>query len=146
MTALLVGPLGRFILLGTIYLILAMIVWMEARELAHATSTRITPVSPRKSRRTPTRLVLVSGIGPTDASLIGPETLVGRDASCHVRIPDGSVSLRHARVYQSDGEWYVEDLGSTNGTTVNDKLITHAVLLRPGDLVGIGRALMEARA
>ena len=47
--------------------------------------------------------------------------------SCHVTIPDSSVSHRHARVYHSDGEWYVEDLGSTNGTFVNDRPLT-----RPG--------------
>lgn len=146
MTDLLLGPLGRVVLVGSMYLILAVVVWLEARELAHATSTRVSPVQHRKTRRTPGRLVLVAGAGPAETPLSSPETLLGRDPSCHLRIPDGSVSSRHARVYQSDGEWFVEDLGSTNGTTVNDKLITHSVLLRPGDLVGIGRSQLEARA
>jgi pSer/pThr/pTyr-binding forkhead associated (FHA) protein len=78
--------------------------------------------------------------------LVPPETIIGRDASCHVTIPDASVSHRHARVYHSDGEWYVEDLGSTNGTFVNERPLTRPVVLRPGDTVSIGRSTLEARA
>jgi pSer/pThr/pTyr-binding forkhead associated (FHA) protein len=70
---------------------------------------------------------------------------VGRDESCHVTIPDSSVSHRHARIYHSDGEWYVEDLGSTNGTFVNDRPLTRPIVLRPGDTVSIGRSTLEAR-
>lgn len=146
MTQLITGPLGKIILLGALYLLLAVVVWMEARELAHATSPRISPVAPTKGRRDPARLVLVGGVGPQNVSLTPPETLMGRDSVCHVTIPDSSVSSRHARVYHSDGEWYVEDLGSTNGTSVNDRLLTHAVLLRPGDKIQIGRTTLEARA
>lgn len=146
MTQLITGPLGKIILLGALYLLLAVVVWMEARELAHATSPRVSPVAPTKGRRDPARLVLVGGVGPQNVSLSPPETLLGRDPACHVTIPDSSVSSRHARVYHSDGEWYVEDLGSTNGTSVNDRLLTHPVILRPGDKIQIGRSTMEARA
>jgi len=128
------------------YLLLAVVVWMEARELAHATTRRISPVAPARGRRIASRLVLVEGVGPPTTDLVPPETLIGRDAGCHVTIPDGSVSHKHARVYHSDGEWYVEDLGSTNGTYVNDRPLTRPVVLRPGDVVGIGRSVLEARA
>ncbi|HVL81288.1 MAG TPA: FHA domain-containing protein [Actinomycetota bacterium] len=146
MTELVTGPLGRIVLLGAMYLILAVVVWMEARELAHATSPRVSPVQPTRSRRNPGRLVLMEGVGPATAVLQTPETILGRDPSCHVTIPDPSASSRHARVFQSDGEWYVEDLGSTNGTSHNERLLTHPVLLRPGDRITIGRSTMEARA
>jgi hypothetical protein len=145
-TDLLSGPLGKLVLLGAMYLLLAVVVWMEARELAHATTTRVSPAPPAKGRRVPVQLVLVDGVGPTSVKLVTPETLLGRDPSCHFSIPDSSVSQRHARVYQSDGEWYVEDLGSTNGTYVNDRPLTHAVLLRTGDTVAVGRSRMEARS
>jgi hypothetical protein len=128
------------------YILLAVVVWMEARELAHATTRRISPVAPARGRRIASRLVLMEGVGPPTTDLTPPETLLGRDASCHVTIPDSSVSHRHARVYHSDGEWYVEDLGSTNGTFVNDRPLTRPVMLRPGDTVGIGRSILEARA
>lgn len=146
MTELLTGPLGKVVLLGAMYLLLAVVVWMEARELAHATTRRISPVAPARGRRMPSRLVLVEGKGPPSADLVTPETLLGRDKSCHLTIPDASVSHKHARVYHSDGEWYVEDLGSTNGTFVNDRPLTRPVVLRPGDTLTIGRSILEARA
>ncbi len=145
MTDLLIGPLGKVVLLGAMYLLLAVVVWMEARELAHATTQRVSPVAPQRGRRTPTRLVLLEGVGPASVELVAPETLLGRDASCHVTIPDSSVSQRHARIYHSDAEWHVEDLGSTNGTFLNDRPLTHPVIMRPGDKVAIGRSILEAR-
>jgi hypothetical protein len=146
LTELLTGPLGKVVLLGSMYLLLAVVVWMEARELAHATTRRISPVAPTRGRRMPSRLVLLEGKGPPTVDLVPPETIVGRDSSCHLTIPDASVSHKHARVYHSDGEWYVEDLGSTNGTFVNDRPLTRPVVLRPGDTVSIGRSTLEARA
>lgn len=146
MTEILTGPLGKVILLGAMYLLLAVVVWMQARELAHATTRRISPVAPAKGRRIPARLVRIEGIGPQSVELVPPETTLGRDASCHVHINDSSVSHKHARVYHSDGEWYVEDLGSTNGTFVNERPLTHPVMLRPGDVLAVGRSILEARA
>jgi hypothetical protein len=145
-TELLTGPLGKVVLLGAMYLLLAVVVWMEARELAHATTRRVSPIAPVRSRKIPAQLVLVEGNGPPSVDLVPPETLIGRDGSCHVTIPDSSVSHRHARIYHSDGEWYVEDMGSTNGTFVNDRPLTRAVVLRPGDTVSVGRSTLEARA
>lgn len=145
MTELLTGPLGKVVLLGAMYLLLAVVVWMEARELAHATTARVSPVAPQRGRRNPSRLVLVEGVGPPSVALVTPETVMGREPQCHVTIPDSSVSSRHARVYQSDGEWYIEDLGSTNGTYVNERPLTHPVLLRTGDKVAVGRSILEAR-
>ncbi len=146
MAELLTGPLGKVVLLGTMYLLLAVVVWMEARELAHATTRRISPIAPVRGRRQPSRLVKTEGSGPESVDLVPPETLIGRDVACHVTIVDSSVSHRHARVYHSDGEWHVEDLGSTNGTFVNDRPLTRPVILRPGDKIAIGRSTLEARA
>src|SRR5437764_521160 len=100
------------------YLLLAVVVWIEARELAHITTRRVSMpgMAPQRSGRRPARLVLVEGVGPASVQLRAPETLVGRDTACHFRIPDSSVSQRHARLYYSDGEWYIEDMGSTNHT------------------------------
>jgi hypothetical protein len=144
-TEFLTGPLGKVALLGAMYLLLAVGVWMQARERAHATTRRISPVAPSRGKRIPSRLVLVDGVGPESVDLVPPETMLGRDSSCHVSINDSSVSHRHARVYHSDGEWYVEDLGSTNGTFVNERPLTHPVVLRPGDMVAVGRSVLEAR-
>lgn len=146
MTALLTSPLGKVVLLGALYLLVAVVVWMEARELAHATARRATLVGQQRGPRRPSRLVLLEGVGPAQVGLQGPELLLGRDASCHVHIPDSAVSHRHARLYQSDGEWYIEDLGSTNLTYLNERPLTRSVLLRSGDKIAIGRSVIEVRS
>jgi hypothetical protein len=145
-TELLTGPLGKVVLLGSMYVLLAVVVWMEARELAHATTRRISPVAPMRGRRNPTQLVLVEGVGPQSVDLVPPETTLGRDAGCHVTFPDSSVSHRHARVYHSDGEWYVEDLGSTNGTFVNDHRIAAPTVVSSGDDLRLGTSELRVVA
>ena len=69
----------------------------------------------------------------------GPEVL-GRDASCEISIDDPSTSRRHAKFAPTAQGYIVEDLGSKNGTLVNDaQCTTH--LLRDGDRVLLGSAL-----
>ncbi len=53
---------------------------------------------------------------------------IGRDPKCDVCIDDGSVSRRHAQVSYISGQWWLEDLGSSNGTLLNGALISKSVL------------------
>jgi pSer/pThr/pTyr-binding forkhead associated (FHA) protein len=145
-TALVTGPLGKVVLLGALYLVVAVVVWMEARELAHATARRPTVVGAQRGSRSPATLVLLEGVGPSQVPLRGTELMIGRDQRCQVHIPEGSVSNHHARVYQSDGEWYVEDLGSKNLTYLNERPVTRSMLLRVGDKIAIGRSVIEVRS
>jgi pSer/pThr/pTyr-binding forkhead associated (FHA) protein len=68
---------------------------------------------------------------------------VGRSAGNGVRIEEDSISSRHAAFHYVRGRWWLEDLGSTNGSYVNERRITGRVALRDGDLVQIG--LVSAR-
>jgi pSer/pThr/pTyr-binding forkhead associated (FHA) protein len=70
---------------------------------------------------------------------------VGRADDCEVRLSDTYVSSEHARLYERDGTWYVEDLGSTNGTYVNQRRITGPAELRAGDRVRVGKTVLELR-
>lgn len=75
---------------------------------------------------------------------IDDELTVGRGAGCAVVLTDDTfVSTVHARVFTRGGEPYVEDLGSTNGTTLNGEAITEPVRLRRGDRVQFGETVME---
>jgi diguanylate cyclase (GGDEF)-like protein len=68
---------------------------------------------------------------------------MGRDPSCELPLHDENVSWRHARVEdRGNGEWAVVDLGSTNGTLVNDRPCS-GVILKPGDRVFLGRTVLE---
>jgi hypothetical protein len=65
------------------------------------------------------------------------ELLIGRHPACDVVVADASVSRRHARLTFRDGVWVLQDLASTNGTTVNGERVGRAAL-RAGDIVALG--------
>lgn len=65
------------------------------------------------------------------------ELVLGREASCDVVLSDPCVSRRHARLLFRDGNWVIQDLRSTNGTTVNDVRVGRCQL-RAGDRIRLG--------
>jgi len=60
---------------------------------------------------------------------------IGRASDCHVRLYDPLVSRKHARVFSDAGAWRIEDLGSRNGTTMNDESVTSSLLAPISDVV-----------
>src|SRR5215212_10506453 len=71
------------------------------------------------------------------------ELTVGRAAGCHIALEDRFVSQLHARMFRRDDQSFIEDLGSTNGTFLNDDKVTSPALLKKGDHVRIGNVVME---
>jgi hypothetical protein len=65
-------------------------------------------------------------------------TVLGRDAACDIVLANPDISKKHARIVRKDGGYYIEDLGSTNGTKVEDNDLTAIRLLEDGDLIQIG--------
>ncbi|GIV66006.1 MAG: FHA domain-containing protein [Chloroflexota bacterium] len=85
------------------------------------------------------QLVLKSGPNagltyPVEGDLI----TIGRDASNMLVVNDPEVSRRHARIYRQGDKYYLEDLGSTNGTAVNGVRLDAAHALRGGELITLG--------
>ena len=74
---------------------------------------------------------------------LGEEVTVGRAAGCHVTIDDTYASQLHARVFTRDGQVFVEDLGSTNGTYLNRRKVTGPMQLQRGDKLQIGNTVLE---
>ena len=68
---------------------------------------------------------------------------MGRDAGNDIALPDEAASARHATLEARDGEWFIEDLGSTNGTLVNGVRIERRERVRPGDEIAIGRIALR---
>lgn len=103
------------------------------------------PPAPRRQASTgPTRLVVTAGpLRGTALPLVTSAILIGRAPSCTLVLDDGYSSSRHARIFPQNGTWYLEDLGSTNGTFVNDQRVEGIVALGPGTPVRIGQSVVE---
>ena len=71
--------------------------------------------------------------------------LIGRGSDAAIRLDDDYVSTRHARIASSGDQWFVEDLGSTNGTYIGSARITQPTTLTLGTQVRIGKTLLELR-
>src|ERR1041384_7700218 len=98
-----------------------------AREVGEACLVLIYPPAPDRGKRFP---------------LQRSEVVLGRGADADIQVDRDSVSRRHARVYREGDGWMVEDLGSTNGSYVND-LPIHTGLLKDGDFLKIGAAIFK---
>lgn len=75
--------------------------------------------------------------------LSGAEFTIGRDGKNDLVIDVDNVSRRHARILAKEGRFLVEDLGSTNGTYLNDEEIVRLTPLRTGDLVKVGSSIFK---
>ena len=102
------------------------------------------PVKP--PRGAPTRVVVVDG--PTAGHVVPLEEapiLIGRGADAAIRLDDDYVSTRHARIGVSGETWYVEDLGSTNGTYIGNQRLTQATAIQLGTQVRVGKTTLELK-
>ncbi len=75
--------------------------------------------------------------------LVKEETSIGRSSKCDIQVDQEWVSRNHCRVLSREGEVTLEDLGSTNGTLVNDARVRRITKLKNGDLVKVGRTIFK---
>lgn len=128
----------------------------EAKPVGKLTTARLpAPIAPpvppqpknRNTGRNPPqakRLVVTEGeLAGTIVPLGTSPITVGRAADSTLVLVDDYSSSRHARFYLSDGQWIVEDLGSTNGTWIDRTRITGPTVLRVGAKVRIGRTTLQ---
>ncbi|MCU1431605.1 MAG: hypothetical protein JWP95_710 [Actinotalea sp.] len=111
------------------------------------------PAAPRPSggsapfprREVEARRLVVTG-GPlrgTTLPLGASAILIGRAPSCTLVLDDDYSSSRHARIFPQDGGWFVEDLGSTNGTFIGRDKVDVPTPLRVGTEVRVGQSTLE---
>ncbi len=101
---------------------------------------------PAKRRGSPTHVLVVEGSNVGErAELDQAPILIGRGTDAAIRLDDDYVSTRHARIASSADQWFVEDLGSTNGTYVGTARITQPTTLTLGTQVRIGKTILELR-
>lgn len=105
------------------------------------------PKQPSKRRGAPTHVLVTEGSNTGErADLAQGTILIGRGSDAQIRLDDDYVSTRHARIAVSGGDqWFVEDLGSTNGTYVGSVRITQPTTITLGTQVRIGKTVLELR-
>jgi pSer/pThr/pTyr-binding forkhead associated (FHA) protein len=75
---------------------------------------------------------------PVVKNFTQPEITLGRDPGCDIPLFDDTVSTRHAQLNYHHNQWWLEDLSSTNGTTLNKTSITMPTVLTAGDEIQCG--------
>lgn len=163
------APIVLPLLQGAFLLLLYLFVWRIARAVLRdirANSAAVQPAQPvrqivpaapapresspgdlKRAFRAPPRELVVhrAGGNPTVLPLDGAPISFGRAAPATVVLDDPYVSDSHARVWRDGQEWVVSDLGSTNGTFLNQVKLTDPTPLAAGDELGIGKTTVEVR-
>ena len=78
----------------------------------------------------------------SQAAFIGREILLGRDPKSDLVLDDPFVSATHARIYRQGGEFWLEDLGSTNSTYLNGELVSRPQKLTEVAVITVGNAVV----
>ena len=100
----------------------------------------------RTPRGAPTKLQVVSGPNSGQSVPLGEgPVLLGRGTDAAIRLDDDYVSTRHARFATNGEQWFVEDLGSTNGTYLGSQRITSPTPVGLGLQVRLGKTIVELR-
>jgi hypothetical protein len=118
-------------------------------------AARVASVPPRaaaapgrkRGQRGPRSLVVTAGpLTGTKITLGDQPILIGRADDSTLVLTDDFASSRHARLTNRGGAWYVEDLGSTNGTYLDQQRVQGPLLVQPGQPIRIGQTVLELRS
>jgi hypothetical protein len=123
----------RLIALAALYAFLGLalwIMWQALRRASDAASVGRVPTLRLEIRQ--------KGFPAAYRNFAQPNVLVGRDPLADVSLKDRAVSTMHARLSFHDGQWWIDDLGSTNGTRLNRERLMTGTVLAGGDEIKCG--------
>ncbi len=130
----------RLLLALLLYAFLSALLLLLWRDLRRSAGREVSP------RQETHLVVMVSGENGPEPGTIFPlreVTSLGRAPVNTIVLPDPFVSSRHALIVWREGYWWLEDLGSKNGTTLNDEPVSRPTIVDAGDLIGIGRVVLR---
>jgi len=151
----------RFGLLGLLWIFVFSVITSQGRSLQIARPARLTrrkkkakepgaaidDTPPPPTRALATKLVVTEGpLTGRTIPLDGQPLLIGRAQDAGLVLEDDYASGRHARLFPQGSRWFLEDLGSTNGTFVQGDQLTRTMAIDPGTSVRIGKTVMELKA
>jgi pSer/pThr/pTyr-binding forkhead associated (FHA) protein len=104
------------------------------------------PSRARAGRAAPQQLLVTGGdLAGTSMGLADQQITIGRANDATLVLTDDYASSRHARLFPQDGQWIVEDLGSTNGTYLDRQKVTQPTPVPVGVPIRIGKTVLELR-
>lgn len=138
-----------------LFALLLLFIWRSMRWAVRGLTVEAAPRS-RRSRRGgavaepatppgPSAVVIHTEGAKARTVAVSGNMVIGRAAECELALDDTFVSQQHARLFAKNGSWFVEDLGSTNGTFVNDQRLGAPAMVQPGDRIRTGATIMELR-
>jgi hypothetical protein len=138
-----VAVLLKLAFIGVLYLFLLWVARSALKDLARPSGPSRPGVDVRASAlELAHRSVLVAesggGLRAGSAFELDGSATIGRSPAAEIQIDDPFASGRHARIYERGGLFYVEDMGSTNGTYLNGEKLASQELLRAEDRIRIG--------
>jgi pSer/pThr/pTyr-binding forkhead associated (FHA) protein len=102
--------------------------------------------APRGGRSMPHQMVVTAGaLAGATIDLTDAQITIGRADDATLVLTDDYASTRHARLFPQDGQWLVEDLGSTNGTYLDRQKVTRPTPVPVGVPIRIGKTVLELR-
>jgi len=124
-----------------------------SRRQARKQKARVRPPQParppragRGPRAAPQQLLVTAGaLAGTSLGLADQQITIGRANDATLVLNDDYASTRHARLFPQDGQWIVEDLGSTNGTYLDRQKVTQPTPVPVGVPIRIGKTVLELR-
>lgn len=94
----------------------------------------------------PSHLLLLTDPDPARSYSLAPMNLIGRASDNTIHLDESTVSSHHARLSFQGGQWWLEDLGSKNGTGVNELDLSEPMVVTYGDRIRLGQVLMELQS
>ncbi|WP_029430680.1 FHA domain-containing protein [Blastococcus sp. URHD0036] len=153
MTAEIVLQIFRFGFLLLLWLFIFAAFRVVRADLFGGRVGRVAAVPPRaaaagkRKNKGPRTLVVTAGpLAGTRITLGEQPILIGRADDSTLVLTDDFASSRHARLTNRGGQWYVEDLGSTNGTFLDQQRVQGPLLVAPGQPIRIGQTALELRS
>lgn len=130
--------IGLAVLLYGFLAALFWMVWQDLRASARLSQARAQRLG---------RLVVLDSTAPDVAAGASfpllPVSSLGRAPTNTAPLPDETASLEHALLHLRDGQWWLEDLDSRNGTRLNGAPLEQPTPIRPGDVIGIGQVKLK---
>lgn len=152
-----VTPFALSALKYGLFALLFLFIWRSMRWVVRGLNVETATRAPRASRNgrgapagpplpagASSVVVVADGEKPRTVAM-SLSMVIGRTAGCEIPLEDTYVSQQHARIFGKDGAWYVEDLGSTNGTSVNDQRLAAPAMVQAGDRIRVGTTTLELR-